>query len=132
MDVCYWNRKKKDNKFIYLDLKEIFKLSDVIFLCLSINDETKKIVTDELLNTFKKCAIFISCTGKNLFNHELVLEKVKSGELFGYALEEPNVPIDKYAGNIMVTSEYAWFTKESNKKRIDLWIDNVCKFFKKS
>ena len=24
MDVCYWNRKKKDNKFIYLDLKEIF------------------------------------------------------------------------------------------------------------
>ena len=63
-----------DNRFFrqYLSLEELFSTCDVVYLCLSISDETKNIITDELLNKLKKNCIFISCTGKSLFNSILI------------------------------------------------------------
>ena len=131
MNVCYWNRNKKDNEYEYLSLDELFSTCDVIYLCLSISDETKNIIKDELLYKLKKNCIFISCTGKSLFNSNIIEEKVRNNELYGYALEEPNTSINKYEGNVMVTSEYAWFTKEANEARMNLWteiiVDNLSK-----
>ena len=131
MNVCYWNRNKKENEYEYLSLDELFSTCDVVYLCLSINDETKNIITDELLDKLKKNCIFISCTGKSLFNSSIIEEKVRNNELYGYALEEPNTAINKYEGNVMVTSEYAWFTKEANEARMNLWteiiVDNLSK-----
>lgn len=125
MNVCYWNRNKKDNEYEYLSLDGLFSTCDVIYLCLSINDETKNLITDQLLNKLKKSCIFISCTGKSLFNSNIIEEKVRNNELYGYALEEPNTSINKYEGNIMVTSEYAWFTKEANEARMNLWTEII-------
>ena len=125
MNICYWNRNKKDNNYAYVSLEELFSTCDVIYLCLSISDETKNIITDELLNKMKKNCIFISCTGKSLFNSKLIEEKVKNNELYGYALEEPNKPLNSYEGNVMVTSEYAWFTKEANEARMNLWTEII-------
>ena len=131
MNVCYWDRKKKDNGYSYVPLEELFSTCDVVYLCLSINEETRNLITDSLLNKLKQTCIFISCTGKSLFNHDLVEEKIKCDQLFGYALEEPNKSLDKYEGNVMVTSEYAWFTKEANDARIKLWEKNIIDFFNK-
>ena len=129
MNVCYWNRNKKDNNYTYISLDELFSTCDVIYICLSINEETKNIITDELLNKLKNNCIFISCTGNNLFNNNLIEEKIKNNELYGYALEEANKTLINYEGNVMVTSEYAWFTKEANENRMNLWtkiiIDNL-------
>lgn len=122
MNVCYWNRNKKDNNYTYLSLDELFSTCDVIYICLSIDEETKNIITDELLNKLKNNCIFISCTGNNLFNNNLIEEKIKNNKLYGYALEEPNKTLINYEGNVMVTSEYAWFTKESKENRMNLWI----------
>ena len=121
MNVCYWDRKEKGCNYTYISLEELFSTCDVIYLCLSINDETKNLITDELLNKLKTNCIFISCTGNSLFNYGLIEEKIKNNELFGYALEEPNKELSSYDGNVMVTSEYAWFTKEANEARMNLW-----------
>ena len=131
MDVCYWDRKEKECNYTFISLKELFSTCDVIYLCLSINDETKNIISDELLNSLKSNSIFISCTGKSLFNYSLIEEKIKSNELFGYALEEPNKELSSYDGNVMVTSEYAWFTKEANEARINLWTEIIIDFLNK-
>lgn len=125
MNVCYWNRTKKDANYTYLSLEELFSTCDVVFVCLAINDETQIIITDELLNKLKKNSIFISCTGKSLFNNSIIEERVKNNELFGYALEEPNKPLNDYEGNVMVTSEYAWFTKEASEARMNLWTEII-------
>ena len=131
MNVCYWDRKEKECNYTFISLEELFSSCDVIYLCLSINDETKNLITDELLNRLKTSCIFISCTGNSLFNYSLIEEKIKNNELYGYALEEPNTSINKYEGNVMVTSEYAWFTKEANEARMNLWteiiVDNLSK-----
>ena len=125
MNVCYWNRQEKECNYTCISLEELFSTCDVIYLCLSINDETKNIITDELLNKLKTNCIFISCTGKSLFNYKLIEEKIKNNELFGYALEEPNKELNSYDGNVMVTSEYAWFTKEANEARMNLWTEII-------
>ena len=131
MNVCYWDRKEKECNYTYMSLEELFSTCDVIYLCLSINDETKNLITDELINKLKTNCIFISCTGKSLFNYSLIEEKVKNNELYGYALEEPNKELSSYDGNVMVTSEYAWFTKEANEARINLWTEIMVDFLNK-
>ena len=128
MKVCYWNRKIKQSLYEYISLKQLFKTCDVIFLCLQINDETKKIITDELLESMKQNTIFISCTGKQLFNYKMIEDKINNQELFGYAIEEPDIALDKYKGNVMVTSEYGWFTKEASKQRIQKWYTSIATY----
>ena len=128
MDVCYWDRNKKDCNYIYSSLENLFSTCDVIYLCLAINEDTKNIITDDLLNKLIENCIFISCTGKQLFNFELIEKKLINKKLFGYALEEPNRRLDSYDGNVMVTSEYAWFTKEANESRINLWISIIINY----
>ena len=131
MNVYYWNRKEKECNYTYISLEELFSTCDVIYLCLSINDETKNLITDELLNRLKTNCIFISCTGKSLFNYSLIEKMIKNDKLFGYALEEPNKELNSYDGNVMVTSEYAWFTKEANEARINLWTEIIVDFLNK-
>lgn len=130
MKVYYWNRTKKQTNYEYLTLKKIFANCDVIYLCLQINDETKKLISDELLESIKKDAIFISCTGKQLFNSSIIERKLENEEIFGFALEEPDIALNEYKGNVMVTSEYGWFTKDAAQLRIFKWyeliVDYLC------
>ena len=128
MDVCYWNRTKKQTNYEYTSLSNLFKTCDVIYICLQVNDETKNLITDDLLNNLKHNAIFISCTGKRLFNYKIIEKKMANNELFGYALEEPDTLLDKYKGNVMVTSEYGWFTEDAVKLRINKWYENIVNY----
>jgi len=125
MNVSYYNRTPRDTKFTAKPIAQIFK-SDVVFVALATNDETKKIVTDKLLKSMSPNAILLSVGGNQLFNHALALEMCARGELFGYGLEIANPQPQKYAGNVMVTSEYAWFTHESQTARIEILTRNIC------
>lgn len=108
MDIYYWNRTKKDNNYKFIELDKLFKECDIIYICLAINKETKKIITNDLLDKMKKNCILISGTGKQLFDSKVIENKVRNNEIFGYAFEEPNTLLEEYSGNIMVTSEYGW------------------------
>ncbi len=128
MKVYYWNRKIKQSNYEYISLKKLFKLCDVIYLCLQINDDTSKIITDDLLLSLKENSIFISCTGKKLFNYSIIEKKISAGKLFGYAIEEPDISLSTYKGNVMVTSEYGWFTKDAAILRVEKWYQNIIKY----
>lgn len=125
MHVSYWDRNKKDVKYSYKSLTALFSESDVILVALSTNKETIKIVTDDLLRSLKETTILLSVGGTNLFNHDLVVDMMKKNKLFGYGLEIENKGVFDFDGNTMVTSEYAWFTKESQEARIKLWVDII-------
>lgn len=128
MQVYYWNRSEKQCKYNYISLDKLFEDCDVIFICLSINDETKRLITDELLNSMKNSCILISGTGKQLFNSKLIEEKVKNNNLFGFAFESSDIPLDDYKGNVMVTSEYGWFTKEASELRLKKWYEMIINY----
>jgi glycerate dehydrogenase len=125
MKVIYWSRSSRDEKYEYVDLEYLFENADFIFCTLLISDETKKLITDDLINKMKPTSSFISGSGTSLHNHKLIIEKIEKSEIYGYALEEPNRNLFDYPGNIMVTSEYAWFAAESTELRMDIWIDSI-------
>lgn len=123
MNPTYWNRSPKKSKFTKLELEELFKNSDVIFITLANNSSTKNIVSDRLLKMMKPTAILISGTGNELHNDKLVRQMLKSGKLFGFGAELENGA--EYEGNAMITSEYAWFTKEATEKRLEILTNNL-------
>lgn len=125
MNVVYWNRTAKNTQYKLETLENIFSKANVVIVTLATTDETKKIITDKLLKLMTPTTIFISVAGKNIFNHELVVKMAEQNKIYGYGLEQPDTPLENYKGNIMVTSEYAWFTEESQNARLDLWLDNI-------
>lgn len=125
LHVKYWSRNSRDERFEYNDLNEIFKTADFIFPTFLVNDETEKIITDELINSMKKTAAIISIVGTSIFNKELILSKVKNKELLGIGFESKNDSINNYEGNVMVTSDYAWYTKEALDNCIEIWVQSI-------
>lgn len=125
LHVKYWSRNSRDERFEYNDLNEIFKTADFIFPTFLVNDETEKIITDELINSMKKTAAIISIVGTSIFNKELILSKVKNKELLGIGFESINDSINNYEGNVMVTSDYAWYTKEALDNCIEIWVQSI-------
>ena len=123
--VLYWNRTPKNVEFEYASLESIFKDCDIVFITLANNAETRGLITDDLINLLKTNAILISNTGIELHNDNLVRDKVRNGQLYGFGAEIPNACFKDYDGNIMVTSEYAWFTKEATQKRMDILMSNL-------
>lgn len=60
-----------------------------------------------------------------MHNDKIVRDMLKSNKLFGFGAELPNGSYVHYEGNTMITSEYAWFTKESTEKRLKILLENL-------
>ena len=124
MTVQYWSKESKDNRFKYAELKNLLATSDVILPALAQNDATQGMITDEMLKSMKRSAIFVSIVHR-VYNHELLLQMVKKGELYGYAFEEINPDITKYEGNVWAGPELAWCTEDSLKKNAQQWVEAI-------
>ena len=121
MKVSYWSKNTRNEKYEYEELEDLFETCDFIFPTFAVNGQTKLIITDALLNSMKKSASLISIVGTEVFNLNILLNKVKANEIYGLAFESANDDIANYEGNVMITSPYAWYTKESFKNLIEKW-----------
>lgn len=126
MEVSYWSRGSKDDRFTFLELENLLEVSDIIFPAMADNDETKKILTNKLLTRIKPSALFVSIAHK-LYDHSFVIEMVKVDKLFGYAFEEENGSPLNYTGNILALPSLAWATDGSMKKNGQLWTEAILK-----
>lgn len=130
MTPIYYNRTPKDSPYQSVSLEQLFQTADVVFITLANNPETRLIVTDELIRSMKKTAILIDGTDADLHNEQLVLDRVKNKQLYGAGYEMPNHSYEQYEGNIMVTSQYAWYTKEAYTRRKEKLMENLLSFAK--
>lgn len=126
MQVSYWSKNSKDINFEYKELESLVATSDVIFVALAQNENTQHILTDDLLKTMKKSAIFVSIAHK-VFNEGLIIKMVQNGELYGYGTEEDNGSPTKIKGNILILPAVAWATNESMTKNAEMWINSILK-----
>lgn len=126
MNVIYWNRKEKDTPYKYVDLDSLFTDSDFIIPAFVTNEETKKLITDELINKMNNNALINIVNNPNeIYNHNLMLEKAESGTI-SYAFEKyDDKTMDNFKGNVMVTAPYAFYTKEAIDRLIAIWCENV-------
>ena len=74
MNVIYWNRKEKSVPYKYVDLDTLFSDSDFIIPTFVTNEETKKLITDDLINKMNNNALINIVNNPNeIYNHNLML-----------------------------------------------------------
>lgn len=127
MSVIYWNRSEKKNNYKKVDLKTIFKEADFIFPAFATNDETSKLITDDLINTMNGNA-FINVVNnpRELYNHDLFIKRAENEEIsYAFELYGNEKKMYEYKGNIMATAPYAFYTKEAIARLVSIWCDNA-------
>ena len=125
MNVCYWSRSSRDDRFEYLELKELLKTSDYLFLAVADNSETKNFLSNEMVDMVKKDACIISVTGNVAWDFNYVSEKVKKGDLYGIAVDDESTYVNSSEINIFVTPHMAWYTKDSVEEDYRIWVNSV-------
>ena len=126
LNVIYWSRSPKDNKYKKASIEEIFENADFIFPTFSTNSETKKLITDDLINKMNNVSfINIINNPRELYNHDLMLQKAAEGKI-GYAFEKyDDKTMYDYEGNVFTTSSYSFYSKEAIGRLVSIWCDNV-------
>ena len=124
MNVTYWSKSPKESNYQHKELAELFASSDVIFPTMALNDETKNLITPELLGSMKSTAMFISVVHE-LFDEQLILRMVKDGKLFGFGYEASPTMFNKHEGNVWAAPAYAWVTDGSMANSMTKWVENM-------
>ena len=120
-------KQKKNNDYKRVDLEAIFTTADFIIPAFATNEETKKIITDELINKMNNNAfINVINNAEEIYNHQLMIQLAEA-EKISYAFEiyGDGKKVYDYKGNIMATAPYAFYTKEAIDRLVDIWCKNV-------
>lgn len=126
MKVIYWSRSPKENQYKRVEIDTIFKEADFIIPTFATNEETRKLITDERIEMMNgNSLINIIINPVEIYNHDLMLKKAENKEI-GYAFEIYDGKIlNDYKGNVMATAPYAFYTKESIDRLVELWCQNT-------
>lgn len=124
MEVIYWSKNTRDDRFKYVELNELMTTADFVFPATAKNNETKGLITDEMLRSMKTSSIFVSDVHE-VYNHDLLLELVKDKKIFGYAFEKANPDFNSFEGNVFAGPELAWCTDGSMKRNGEQWVESI-------
>ena len=130
MNVMYWSKSPKENKYKRVEIDTIFKEADFIIPTFATNEETRKIISDERIKMMNgNSLINIIINPIEICNHDLLLKKAECNEI-SYAFEIYNdKTLNDYKGNVMATAPYSFYTKESIDRLVELWCNNAISIF---
>lgn len=127
LEVVYWSRSSRDDRFTAVTLEELFQTSDVIMPALVENDQTQQLLTRALIDSAKPSALLVGIGRvKNLWDEAHILEKVAHNTLGGYAFEGENAkPITEYQGNVWPLPAMAWQSQDSLDSLMRIWVETI-------
>ena len=127
MEVVYWSRSSQDDRFSRLTLPDVFSAADLVIPALAVNEETKQLITHEILDSMKSNAIMVGINRvRELWDEDYVIQKVEAGELVGYSYEgAEDGPVSKHTGNVWVLPHISWMTKDSMENLERIWTENI-------
>lgn len=127
MEVIVWSKNSKDKRFKSVTLDKLISTADLIIPAVAQNSNTNGLISDKMLKSMKKTAIFVSII-HNIYNHKLVLKMAEKGDIYGYGFEEGGGKVFmKHKGNVWAGPELAWVTKESFNKNAEQWVEAIVK-----
>jgi len=124
MKVTYWSPNSRNEKYEFQELSQLVAESDVLYPIVAANEETKQLLTTEMLDTMKTTAILVDMVDE-LVDHEHLTEKVRNGTLFGLGFEAKPGTFNDYAGNVWAAPAYGWVTDHSMYGTVEKWIENM-------
>ena len=120
INVCYWNRSKKESAFKKVTLEQLFQESDIVFNTLATPPELKGFINRDLLSKLKRDSIIISTSDTQVFDEAYIIDNVSKGELGGYAFESKDKKMTDFHGNVMVFPEQAYYTLGTQTNRASI------------
>jgi D-3-phosphoglycerate dehydrogenase len=130
MQVRYVNSKSSAE-----DLDQLLKESDVVCLCLALNDSTNNLINEQRLKLLKKEAIFINVARGAIVDEAALLQLLQQGGIRGAGLDvfqnesftgEASSAIRELAklSNVVATPHLAYNTEETTSRLgEELWQD---------
>jgi len=127
MDVQYWSKNSRDKRFKYVELEDLMKTSDVIYFTFAKNEESRKLISDDLLESVKQGVIIVSAPIhiKEFLNEELLFKIVKEKKIYGLGTEDEDYKIPDLKGNIWTGVRMGWCTDESMNNNTQRWIESI-------
>ena len=130
MKVIYYSKNSSDARFKKVELNQLFSDADLIIPALAVNTETKKLLTNELLDLIKPTTVLVGIGRvRDLWDESYILTRVEQEKLAGYAFEDEKAKdSNSYTGNILALPSIAWYTQESFDNMMIIWIENMIAF----
>lgn len=134
--VIAWSRTQKSEVTAmgvkYVSLEELMHTSDIISLHVPLTDETKHLISKELLAMCKPTAILINTARGNVVDMDALAVALKEGKMAGAGIDvyekEPPLPSDHpllQAPNCMLVPHVGYATREAFDIRIDIILGNL-------
>lgn len=112
-------------------LDTLLKESDVIAICVPLNEQTNNMIDKEQIAKMKDNVIVVNCSREEAVNKEAIVVAVQSGKVFGYGIETeimtPVLADDLYLSHprILVTPHNAFNTIDAELHSSDTMIQNI-------
>lgn len=126
MNVVYFNSRQKNSTVGKpVDLFTLLATSDVVFLTLPLNNESRSMIGRQELSVMKNGAILVSISPDEILDLSALADALKSRRIYAALdLHKPqpallNIP------NIILSPRRAWYTRDSFDRRVATWIRTV-------
>lgn len=148
--IAYDKFPAKDADYDYVDLKEIWKKSDIISFHCPLTEETYHMVDAASIKSMKKGVVLVNTSRGALIDAEALLEGIRKRHIGAACLdvyeEEASVFFEDRSGhifeddtlarlismpNVIVTSHQAFLTEEALTNIANTTISNINEFLKK-
>lgn len=134
--VLAWSRTHKPEVLnlgvAYVTLEGLMRDSDIISLHVPLNDETKHLISKEMLALCKPSAILINTARGNVVDMDALAECLRDGKIAGAGIDvyekEPPLPSDHpllSAPNCVCVPHVGYATREAFDDRIDIVLGNL-------
>jgi glycerate dehydrogenase len=117
--------------FRFVDLDELFRVSDVISLHCPLLESTRHIISKSSISRMKPGALLINTARGPLVNEEDVAAALHTGQLGGFATDvlpiEPPTSDNPLlrASNVIITPHIAWATLHARKNIVSIAVEDV-------
>lgn len=133
--VITYNRNQKQSPLAKdVPLDELLQKSDIICISCSVNQSSRNLINSKNVTLIKKGAILIGSTW-GIVSEEALLLGIDNGNIasvaFDAAMEANDTGIEKLIGDkIYLTPHIAYNTEESERRQLDICIENIKCFLK--
>ena len=134
--VIAWSRTHKPEVMnlgvAYVTLEGLMRDSDIISLHVPLNDETKHLISKEMLSLCKPTAILVNTARGNVVDMEALADSLRNGKIAGAGIDvyekEPPLSQDHpllNAPNCVCVPHVGYATREAFDDRIDIVLGNL-------
>ncbi|MEZ5453120.1 MAG: D-isomer specific 2-hydroxyacid dehydrogenase family protein [Thiothrix sp.] len=130
--VVFCNRKPKDSDIAtQVDMDTLLAESDIIFLTLSLNADSRHLINTDTLAKVKPGAILINISPDELIDIAALDEALESGQL-SYAGMDIHHEDERFLGlpNTILSPRRAWYTQDAFNRRIAIFTQTLADYLR--